>query len=72
MKRRSIVISAVIVSAAILPSCSAQQPAQSIALVPAQLLEPEQPAPPESVLDKQPADVRSAIATSQRGGRRRS
>ena len=72
MKLKSVFIHIVIVATAILPSCSAQQPAQSIALVPAQLLEPEQPAPPESVLDKQPADVRSAIATSQRGGRRRS
>jgi P-type conjugative transfer protein TrbG len=68
MKRKSIVISA-IVGTAILSGCSAQQPAQPIELVPAKLLESEPtPLPPESVLDKQPADVRAAIATYQRSG----
>jgi hypothetical protein len=69
MKLKSVFISAVIVATATLSSCSAQQPAQPFALVPAELLEPEQPPPPESVLDRQPADVRSAIATYQRSGR---
>jgi type IV secretion system protein VirB9 len=70
MKLKSVFTGVGIVAAAILSSCSAQQPAQPIALVPAELLEPEQPPPPpESVLDKQPTDVRSAIATYQRSGR---
>lgn len=71
MKRRFIFISAAIVGTAILSGCSAQQPAQPIELVPAKLLEPEPaPLPPESMLDEQPADVRTAIARYQRSGQR--
>ena len=70
MKLKSLFIGAVIVATGTLSNCSAQQPAQPIALVPTKLLEPERPPPPpESVLDKQPADVRTAIATYQRSGR---
>ncbi len=69
MKCKSAFISAAIITTAILSGCSARQPAQPIELVPAKLLESEPaPLPPESVLDKQPADVRTAIATYQRSG----
>jgi len=69
MKRKSIFVSAAILTAAILSGCSTQQSAQPAELVPAKLLEPEPPPPPpESVLDKQPADVRAATETYQRSG----
>jgi type IV secretion system protein VirB9 len=49
--------------------CATQPPPPESELVPAKLLEPEPPPPaPESVLDKQPANVRAAIATYQRSG----
>ncbi len=69
MKRKSVFISAAIVGTAILWGCSVQKPAQPIELVPAKLLESETAPPsPESVIEKQPADVRAAIATYQRSG----
>jgi P-type conjugative transfer protein TrbG len=53
----------------LLPGCAAQPPAPTVELVPAKLLEPTPPpAPPESVLDNQPAEVKAAIDDYQKSG----
>lgn len=69
MKRRAkFVGTAAIVLAGFICGCAAQPPAQPPELVPAKLLEPEPtPAPPESVLDNQPADVKAAVEAYRQG-----
>jgi type IV secretion system protein TrbG len=68
MKRRKLIGILAIALAGLLAGCAAQ-PSPPPELVPAKLLEPEAPppAPPESVLDNQPADVKVAVEAYRQG-----
>jgi type IV secretion system protein TrbG len=68
MKRRKLIGMLAIALAGLLAGCAAQ-PSPPLELVPARLIEPEAPppAPPESVLDNQPADVKAAVEAYRQG-----
>jgi P-type conjugative transfer protein TrbG len=67
MKRRKLIGMLAIALAGLVAGCAAQ-PSPPPELVPAKLLEPEPPpAPPESILDNQPSDVKAAVEKYSQG-----